>query len=313
MTVAKTSCNNTPQAGSPPPAGRRFNFKLNKLDVTLLIIIGCFIGWLAYRSSIGIHYHWHWHQALKLVFTSGHDGGLPYFIKGIISTIRVSIWGMIFAAIFGLLLALAHRSSFKIIKLISSSYIQLVRNIPPLVFVFIFYFFISNQLIPLLGLSNLFRHYNGQENILQIVLFGHNNLWENLFSGVLCVGLIAAAYIAEIIRSGIDTISKGQWEAADSLGLSTYSRFRFVIFPQAFAAIVPTLAGQFISIVKDSSIISLISIQEMTFTGSEIANSSGFIFEIWLIVGAVYFILCFSLSLLFRKLEKYSSRYLQQR
>ncbi len=141
MTVAKTSCNNTPQAGSPPPAGRRFNFKLNKLDVTLLIIIGCFIGWLAYRSSIGIHYHWHWHQALKLVFTSGHDGGLPYFIKGIISTIRVSIWGMIFAAIFGLLLALAHRSSFKIIKLISSSYIQLVRNIPPLVFVFIFYFF----------------------------------------------------------------------------------------------------------------------------------------------------------------------------
>ncbi len=98
--------------------------KLNKLDVTLLIIIGCFIGWLAYRSSIGIHYHWHWHQALKLVFTCGHDGGLPYFIKGIISTIRVSIWGMIFAAIFGLLLALAHRSSFKIIKLIASSYIQ---------------------------------------------------------------------------------------------------------------------------------------------------------------------------------------------
>lgn len=311
MTVEKTSCHNVPQAGSPPPVGRRFNFKLNRLDITLLIIIGCFIGWLAYRSSVGIHYNWHWHQAFKLVFTPSHDGGIPYFIKGIISTIRVSIWGMIFAATFGLLLALAHRSSFKIIKLIASSYIQLVRNIPPLVFVFIFYFFISNQLIPLLGLSHLFRHYNGQENVLQIVLFGQSNLWENLFSGVLCVGLIAAAYIAEIIRSGIDTINKGQWEAADSLGLSTYSRFRFVILPQAFAAIVPTLAGQFISIVKDSSIISLISIQEMTFTGSEIANSSGFIFEIWIFVGAVYFILCFSLSLLFRKLETYSSRHLQ--
>lgn len=311
MTSAKTSCSNLPQAGTPPPVGSRFHFKLNKLDIFLLIIISCFIGWLAYRSSIGIHYNWHWHQALKLIFTCGHDGGMPYFIKGIISTIRVSMWGMIFAATFGLLLALAYRSSFKIIRLIASSYIQLVRNIPPLVFVFIFYFFISNQLIPLLGLSNLFRHYNGQENILQIILFGNSNLWENLFSGVLCVGLIAAAYIAEIIRSGIDTISKGQWEAADSLGLSTYSRFRFVIFPQALAAIVPTLAGQFISIVKDSSIISLISIQEMTFTGSEIANSSGFIFEIWLIVGAVYFILCFSLSLLFRKLEKYSSRHLQ--
>ncbi|MEC6907990.1 ABC transporter permease subunit [Photobacterium piscicola] len=299
------------QEGSCPPAKRRFNLKLNKLDIILLIIIGCFLGWIAYRSSIGIHYHWHWRQAFERIFTSSHDGGLPYFILGIISTIRVSIWGMIFAATFGLLLALSNLSPFKIIRIISSSYIQLLRNIPPLVFVFIFYFFISNQLVPLLGLSGIFRHYNGQENALQVVLFGHSNLWENLFSGVLCVGLIAAAYIAEIIRSGINTISKGQWEAADSLGLSTYSRFRFVIFPQALTAIVPTLAGQFISIVKDSSIISLISIQELTFTGSEIANSSGFIFEIWLIVGVVYFLLCFSLSLLFSKLEKHSSRHLQ--
>ncbi|WP_256384618.1 amino acid ABC transporter permease [Photobacterium toruni] len=311
MTAAKTSCNNDPQSGSIPSVGRHFTLKLNKLDIILLIIIGCFISWLVYRSSIGIHYNWHWRQAFQLIFTSSRDGGMPYFMQGIISTIRVSIWGMIFAATFGLLLALANLSSFKIMRLISNSYIQLLRNIPPLVFVFIFYFFISNQLVPLLGLSGIFRHYSGQENTLQIVLFGHSNLWENLFSGVLCVGLIAAAYIAEIIRSGINTISKGQWEAADSLGLSTYSRFRFVIFPQALAAIVPTLAGQFISIVKDSSIISLISIQELTFTGSEIANSSGFIFEIWLIVGAVYFILCFSLSLLFRKLEKYSSRHLQ--
>ncbi|WP_297478827.1 ABC transporter permease subunit [uncultured Photobacterium sp.] len=311
MTVAKTSGDNAIQEVSRPPVKRRFNFKLNKLDIILLIIIGCFLSWLAYRSSIGIHYHWHWQQAFERIFTSSHDGGLPYFIRGIISTIRVSIWGMIFAATFGLLLALASLSSFKVMRLISSSYIQLLRNIPPLVFVFIFYFFISNQLVPLLGLSNIFRHYSGQENTLQFVLFGHSNLWENLFSGVLCVGLIAAAYIAEIIRSGINTISKGQWEAADSLGLSPYSRFRFVIFPQALTAIVPTLAGQFISIVKDSSIISLISIQEMTFTGSEIANSSGLIFEIWLIVGAVYFILCFSLSLFFSKLEKYSSRHLQ--
>lgn len=311
MTVAKTSGDNTIQEGLRPPVKRRFNFKLNKLDIFLLIVIGCFLSWLAYRSSIGIHYHWHWRQAFELIFTCSHDGGLPYFIQGIISTIRVSIWGMIFAATFGLLLALANLSSFKIMRLISSSYIQLLRNIPPLVFVFIFYFFISNQLVPLLGLSGIFRHYNGQENALQIILFGHSNLWENLFSGVLCVGLIAAAYIAEIIRSGINTISKGQWEAADSLGLSTYSRFRFVIFPQALTAIVPTLAGQFISIVKDSSIISLISIQELTFTGSEIANSSGFIFEIWLIVGVVYFLLCFSLSLLFSKLEKHSSRHLQ--
>jgi polar amino acid transport system permease protein len=83
-----------------------------------------------------------------------------------------------------------------------------------------------------------------------------------------------------------------------------------VIFPQAFASIVPPLAGQFISLVKDSSIISLISIQEMTFVGSEMANSSGLIFEIWLLVGAGYLVLCLGLSLLFSRLEKRSQRHL---
>jgi len=80
--------------------------------------------------------------------------------------------------------------------------------------------------VPLLGLETLFRYYNGTPNGLQTFLFG----WENLFSGVLCIGLLASAYIAEIIRSGIDSIEKGQWEAADSLGLTPLQRFRYVIF-----------------------------------------------------------------------------------
>ena len=311
-----SSCSTTTKEATSQPNKRSaasFTLpQLKLLDYILLLVVGCFLGWLYYRSSIGIHYHWQWQKAFDLVFSSSQSNEIPYFFQGVFSTIRISLWGMLFAAIFGLLLALARRSSLLFLRLPANAYIQLVRNIPPLVFVFIFYFFISSQLVPLLGLNDLFRFYNGQENAFQSFLFGSSQLWENLFSGILCVGLIAAAYIAEVIRAGLDSIDNGQWEAADSLGLSKFDRFRFVIFPQAIAGIVPALAGQFISIVKDSSIISLISIQEITFVGSEMANSSGLIFEIWLLVGAVYLILCLSLSLLFSKLEKRSLRHLQR-
>jgi polar amino acid transport system permease protein len=180
------------------------------------------------------------------------------------------------------------------------------------VFVFIFYFFISNQLIPLLGLESLLREHNGEINGLQSFLFGPSNLWENLASGVICIGLLSSAYIAEVIRAGLESVPKGQWEAADSLGLSSFSKYRFVIGPQVLTAITPPLAGQAISLVKDTSIVSLISIQEMTFVGTEMANSSGLIFEIWLIVGAVYFTLCFALSRLFKWIEIRSRAYLNR-
>ncbi|WP_299013444.1 amino acid ABC transporter permease [uncultured Photobacterium sp.] len=294
--------------GKIVPAFSRFN----KLDLLLVVIICGFLGWLTFHSSAGIHYQWNWDKALELIFTNGKQSELPYFFQGFITTIRLSFWGMIFAAILGVLLGLARRSPITALRLPAQAYIQLVRNIPPLVFVFIFYFFISNQLVPALGLEEVLRHSNTDINGLQAFLFGPSRLWENLFSGVLCVGLIAAAYIAEIVRSGIDAIAKGQWEAADSLGLSRWDRFRYVIFPQALAGTVPPLAGQFISLVKDSSIISLISIQELTFVGSEIANSSGLIFEIWLLVGVGYLFLCLGLSLLFSRLEKYSQKHLQR-
>ncbi|PSU48168.1 amino acid ABC transporter permease [Photobacterium frigidiphilum] len=300
----------TPGSNSPALLSFYSRIKLNKLDWILLAIISVFIGWIYVQSSAGIHYQWRWHKAVDLIFSAGKSGELPYFFQGFVTTIRLSLWGMIFAGLLGLFLGLTRRSSLMILRLPAQAYIQLVRNIPPLVFVFIFYFFISSQLVPTIGLADTLRYHTGDINGLQHFLFGSSKLWENLFSGVLCVGLISAAYIAEIVRSGLDAIAKGQWEAADSLGLSRWSRFRDVIFPQAFAGIVPPLAGQFISLVKDSSIISLISIQEMTFVGSEMANSSGLIFEIWLLVGAGYLVLCLGLSLLFSRLEKRSQRHL---
>lgn len=287
-------------------------WKLNRLDGVLLIVLGLFFAWIYYRSSVGVNYHWRWTEAIDLITTPRADGSLPYFFQGLLSTLRLSVWGIVLALVLGTLLGLARHSQVTLLKAPATSFIQLVRNIPPLVFVFIFYFFISNQLIPLLGLESLLREHNGEINQFQAFLFGPANLWENLISGVLCVGLLSSAYIGEVVRAGLQSIPKGQWEAADALGLSTWAKYRDVIAPQVITAITPPLAGQTISLIKDSSIVALISIQELTFVGTEMANSSGLIFEIWLLVGFSYFILCFSLSLLFNRIEKNSRRYLQR-
>lgn len=294
----------------PHPASNGSKRTLNKLDVLLILILLAVGYWLYGRSAVGVNYNWRWQEAVGLIFTPRSDGSLPYFIQGLISTLRISIWGMLLALSLGTALGVARQSSIAFLRLPANAFIQLIRNIPPLVFVFIFYFFISNQLIPLLGLSDLLRNHNGEINGIQSLLFGPANLWENLLSGILCVGLLSSAYVAEVVRSGLVSIPKGQWEAADSLGLSTWVKYRYVIAPQVLAAITPALAGQAISLVKDTSIVSLISIQEMTFVGTEMANSSGLIFEIWLIVGVAYLALCLALSLLFKKIEKRSLKHL---
>ncbi|MBY7729734.1 amino acid ABC transporter permease [Vibrio splendidus] len=284
--------------------------RLNLLDGVLFAIICAFAGWLYYRSSVGINYQWRWEDAFTLIFIPPSQGSIPYFFQGLVATLRLSLWSMVLALSFGTLLGVARHSKIAFFKTPALIFIQLVRNIPPLVFVFIFYFFVSNQLIPLLGLESILREHNGEINQLQAFLFGPANLWENLASGVICIGLLSSAYIAEVIRAGLEGIPKGQWEAADSLGLSAFSKYRYVVGPQVLTAITPPLAGQAISLVKDTSIVSLISIQEMTFVGTEMANSSGLIFEIWLIVGFVYFALCFALSRLFKVIEQRSSAYL---
>lgn len=292
-----------------PSASKR---AINKLDIALLLILAGAVYWIYYRSSVGVNYNWRWQDALTLLFTPRADGSLPYFFQGLIATLRLSIWGMILALTLGTALGVARHSKITLLAIPANMFVQLIRNIPPLVFVFIFYFFISNQLIPLLGLDTILREHSGDLNGIQSTLFGPANLWENLLSGVLCVGLLSAAYVAEVVRSGLTSVPQGQWEAADSLGLSNWAKYRFVIAPQVLAAITPALAGQAISLVKDTSIVSLISIQEMTFVGTEIANSSGLIFEIWLIVGLCYLLICLSLSMLFKKLERLSLRHMQR-
>ena len=135
------------------------------------------------------------------------------------------------------------------------------------------------------------------------VLFAEPSQFSAFLSGVITLALFEGAYIAEIVRAGIQSIEKGQWEASYALGLSWRHQMFDVVMPQAIHRIIPPLAGQFISTIKDSAIVSVISIQELTFQAMELMSSTYLTFEIWITVTLLYLLLTLSLSLAVGRLE----------
>ncbi|MBL0930155.1 MAG: amino acid ABC transporter permease, partial [Alphaproteobacteria bacterium] len=135
------------------------------------------------------------------------------------------------------------------------------------------------------------------------MLFGPARLLPAILSAILCMALFEGAYVTEIVRGGVQSIERGQWDAAKAMALTQVQTLRLVVLPQAIQRTLPPLAGQFISLVKDTSIVSLISIQDLTFLGNEVAATTTRLFETWIIIAVLYFLLCWSLSLAFARLE----------
>ena len=121
---------------------------------------------------------------------------------------------------------------------------------------------------------------------------------------MICLSLFSGAYVTEIVRAGIQSIPRAQIEAGASIGLSRWKIMRLVVLPQALQRVIPPLAGQFIILIKDSSLVSLISIQELTFYALDIAVSTTRVFEVWIFVGALYFVICYACALAFDWLER---------
>ena len=186
---------------------------------------------------------------------------------------------------------------------------ELIRNLPPLVLVFIFYYFVSDQLMPLLGVEELVRSSSGLFRGTLEFLFGRAELIPAFLSALVTLAIYEGAYITEIVRAGIQSIEIGQWESSAALGLTRFQQLRYIILPQAMRRILPPLAGQLISTVKDSAIVSVISVQELTFQGLELMSATYLTFEAWLVVGGLYLLLCLGLSLMVGRLEKRLNRF----
>ena len=196
-------------------------------------------------------------------------------LTGLLLTLEISLISIVLGIIIGLVTGLARISSNPAPKWLAICYIELIRGTPLLVQIYIFYFFIG-QVFSL----------------------------SSFMAGVLALSFFAGAYIAEIIRAGIQSIHRGQMEAARSLGMNYYLAMRYIILPQAFKRILPPLAGQFISLIKDSSLVGVIALVELTRAGREIGTSTFNYFEVFFTVAALYLILTFSLSMVVQYLER---------
>jgi polar amino acid transport system permease protein len=259
------------------------------------------------RLSDGLNYRWEWNALPQYFFRFDPDAGHwrpNVLMQGFFTTIRLSIWATAFATFIGTGMGLLRVSRKRFRRWIGTAYVELARNSPPLVVVFIFYFFIGEQLLPTLALEELIRHQAPQAQSLFATLVAPPRQLTSFVSAVVALSIFEGAYIAEIVRAGIQYVDKGQEEAATAQGLTHWQRLRHVILPQAVQRILPALGGQFISTIKDSAIVSVISIPELTFRGMELMSATYLTLETWIIISGMYFVLTFGCSLVFARLEK---------
>ena len=298
---------------APPPAPPRR--RLTMMDWLLFVLVAAAVGYVVWRVNAVLVYDWEWQRVLRFVVRVDAETGqwiANLLLQGLFTTIRLAFWGTILAAIIGLIMGYWRTCNSLALRILSRTYVELIRNIPPLIFIFIFYFFIASQIFPALGLNNINTSSPWVDNAFFRIAFGDPRLFTNFLTGLICLALFEAAYITEIVRAGIQSVQKGQWEAGRAIGLSRFDLLRDIIFPQAIRKILPPLAGQFITLIKDSAIISLISVQELTFMATEVAASTTKVFETWIMVGAMYFGLCYFFAFVFARLEARAGRSTQR-
>ena len=286
---------------------RRGKLRIGWIDCTVFAALIAATAYVWYRVDTVLEYHWDWSVIPHYLYRwdeERQEWVANLLMQGLYTTIRLALWSIVLAAVIGVVFGVMRTSRRLFPRMLSRVYVELIRNVPPLVFIFIFYFFISSQLMPLLGIEELVRGASPETLAWLEALFGPPQLVSNVVSGIICLAMFEGAYVAEIVRAGIQSVPKSQTEAGLSIGLSRLQLMRRVILPQAVQRVVPPLAGQFITLVKDSSIVSLISIQELTFLAIETAVSTTRVFEVWITVAGLYFCVCWLCALLFDWLER---------
>lgn len=196
-------------------------------------------------------------------------------IQGVPVTFQCTIFAIIGAVIIGTLTGLGSVSKHNIINMISGVYVELIRGIPLLV-----------QLIFIYYALGRFFHLSG------------------INAAIISLAICFGAYMGEIVRAGIQAIPKGQMEAAISLGLSRYQAFRYVILPQTLKVVLPAVGNEFISMLKDSSLVSVIALSDILRRGKEYISRTFLSLETMLVVALIYLIITLILSRLVGKLEE---------
>jgi polar amino acid transport system permease protein len=212
-------------------------------------------------------YHLRWHSVYSY---------REMFLQGWLNTIWISALSLLLSTLMGLCAALAQRSRFLPLRYLGKIYVETIRGTPLLVQILFFYYVVA-------------------------AAFHVNNRY---LVGVLTLSLFSGAYISEIIRAGIESIGRSQLESAKAIGLTRRQTYRYVIFPQALRQTLPPLAGQFVSLVKDSSLLSIIGIGEFTWNAESINAMTFSTLESYLPLAVGYLVLTLPISIWTRHLER---------
>jgi len=282
--------------------------RITTTDLLLLAGIGAVIVWLLYQATLQTEYKWNWPAIPQYLLRVDEQSGrwVPGLIlQGVLVTLRLSLWATVLALVIGTVMGLFRTGCSRYRRMIGSGYVALIRNIPVLVWIFIFYYFIGDRLLPAIGINRAMLMDGTPLSGILSLLMAEPSRVPIFISGAIALAVYEGAYITEIIRAGIQSIDKGQWEASSGLGFTRAQQLRHIIFPQALRRMMPPLAGQFISTIKDSAIVSVISIQELTFQGMELMAATFLTFEVWITILGIYFVLCLICSLLVERFERH--------
>lgn len=246
-------------------------------DLIKYLAVLAAVTWLMINGTQQLGYHWQWYRVPQYIVSMADNRLAPGpLIKGLLITIRITAVSLVLAFAFGLTTALMRLSRSFLARVIARGYLETVRNTPLLVQLFFIYFVVS----PVAGISGF-------------------------ASAVLALSLFEGAYASEIFRAGIISIKRGQWEAAQSVGLNTYQTYRLIILPQALRRILPPLTSQAVSLIKDSALVSTIAIYDLTMQGQAIIAETFLVFEIWFTVAAIYLTMTLALSAAVFYMEKH--------
>ncbi|MEE9495854.1 MAG: amino acid ABC transporter permease [Desulfobacterales bacterium] len=288
---------------------KKYHIKFS--DIMVFILVIATISYCIYRINVGLNYKWAWHKIPQFLFRYDAESGKwvsNILMYGLYNTLRLSVWGILLAGVFGTIMGICRSSKILFFRLISGAYVESMRNLPPLIIIYIIYFFIGDQVMPGLGLDSFIEARSETTQNFISFCFAKPEYITAFFSALMTMAIFEGAYITEIVRAGIQSIRRGQWEASYALGLSWWQQMRHIILPQAYQRILPPLAGQFISLIKDSSIVSVISIQELTFQGTELMTSTFLTMEIWITVTVLYLMLTLPCSLVVQRIEIYFAK-----
>jgi polar amino acid transport system permease protein len=264
----------------PPRKSTLFTRKSPLIDIAQLVVTIGLVGWLIIAGAQAMDYNWQWYRIDRYIYRIVDGEFIPgALLRGLVVTLKITAYSMILTLTISLVTALFRLSGSISGRLIATIYLEAIRNTPLLVQLFLFYFVLA----PILGI-------------------------DRFWAGVLCLAFFEGSFGAEIIRAGLQSVPRGQYEAADAIGFTRLDRLRYIILPQAVPLILPPMTGLIISLVKHSAIVSVIAIAELTTQGLNIISDTFMAFEIWFTVAAIYLVITVSLSFFVSWLEHRARR-----